>query len=43
MGSPGSSRRGDGGLVRTRSKFISSVGAVTLDVVQGYIASQKGV
>jgi putative transposase len=27
----------------TRSKFISSVGAVTLDVVQDYIASQKGV
>ena len=27
----------------TRSKFISSVGAVTLDVVQAYIASQKGV
>ena len=27
----------------TRSKFISSVGAVTLDVVQSYIASQKGV
>jgi putative transposase len=27
----------------TRSKFISSVGAVTLDVVQAYIANQKGV
>jgi putative transposase len=27
----------------TRSKFISSVGTVTLDVVQNYIASQKGV
>jgi putative transposase len=27
----------------TRSKFISSVGAVTLEVVQRYIASQKGV
>ena len=27
----------------TRSKFISSVGAVTLDVVQQYIANQKGV
>jgi putative transposase len=27
----------------TRSKFISSVGAVTLDVVQQHIASQKGV
>jgi putative transposase len=27
----------------TRSKFISCVGAVTLDVVQDYIASQKGV
>jgi putative transposase len=27
----------------TRSKFISSVGTVTLDVVQSYIASQKGV
>jgi putative transposase len=27
----------------TRSKFVSSVGAVTLDVVQAYIASQKGV
>jgi putative transposase len=27
----------------TRSKFISSVGAVTLDVVQSYVASQKGV
>ena len=27
----------------TRSKFISTVGAVTLDVVQQYIASQKGV
>ena len=26
-----------------RSKFISSVGAVTLEVVQRYIASQKGV
>jgi putative transposase len=26
----------------TRSKFISSVGAVTLEVVQQYIASQKG-
>ena len=27
----------------TRSKFISSVGAVTLDVLQDYIASQKGI
>jgi putative transposase len=27
----------------TRSKFISTVGAVTLDVVQRYIESQKGV
>lgn len=27
----------------TRSKFISTVGAVTLDVVQQYIASQKGI
>ena len=27
----------------TRSKFISSMGAVTLDVVQAYIANQKGV
>jgi putative transposase len=27
----------------TRSKFISTVGAVTLDVVQAYIADQKGV
>jgi putative transposase len=27
----------------TRSKFISSVGTVTLDVVQSYMASQKGV
>jgi putative transposase len=27
----------------TRSKFISTVGAVTLDVVQKYIAAQKGV
>ena len=27
----------------TRSKFISTVGAVTLDVVQQYIAAQKGV
>jgi putative transposase len=27
----------------TRSKFISSVGAVTLDVMQAYIANQKGV
>ena len=27
----------------TRSKFISSVGAVTLDLVQAYIANQKGV
>ena len=27
----------------TRSKFISTVGAVTLEVVQQYIASQKGV
>ena len=27
----------------TRSKFISSVGAVTLEVVQQYIAAQKGV
>lgn len=27
----------------TRSKFISSVGAVTLDTVQQYITSQKGV
>jgi putative transposase len=26
----------------TRSKFIASVGAVTLDVVQQYIAAQKG-
>jgi putative transposase len=26
-----------------RSKFISSVGAVTLDGVQAYLASQKGV
>jgi REP-associated tyrosine transposase len=29
--------------VWTRSKFISSVSAVTLEVVQRYIASQKGV
>ena len=29
--------------LRTRSKFISSVGAVTLDVVQKYIENQKGV
>ena len=29
--------------VWTRSKFIASVGAVTLEVVQRYIASQKGV
>jgi putative transposase len=27
----------------TRSKFISSVGAVALDVVQAYLASQKGI
>lgn len=27
----------------TRSKFIATVGAVTLDVVQQYIANQKGV
>ncbi len=27
----------------TRSKFISTVGAVTLEVVQAYIADQKGV
>ena len=27
----------------TRSKFISSVGAVTLEVVQRYIADQKGI
>lgn len=27
----------------TRSKFISTVGAVTLDVVQAYIEDQKGV
>jgi putative transposase len=27
----------------TRSKFISSVGAVTLEVVQKYIENQKGV
>ena len=27
----------------TRNKFISSVGAITLDVVQHYIESQKGV
>ena len=27
----------------TRSKFISSVGAVTLDTVQQYIADQRGV
>ncbi len=27
----------------TRSKFIASVGAVTLDVVQQYIENQKGV
>jgi putative transposase len=27
----------------TRSKFVSSVGSVTLEVVQAYIASQKGV
>jgi len=27
----------------TRSKFVSSVGAVTLDTVQRYISSQKGV
>ena len=27
----------------TRSKFISSVGAVTLDTVQRYIADQRGV
>ncbi len=27
----------------TRSKFISSVGAVTLEAVQQYIANQKGV
>jgi putative transposase len=27
----------------TRSKFISSVGTVALDVVQSYMASQKGV
>jgi putative transposase len=29
--------------VWTRSKFISSVGTVTLEVVQGYIETQKGV
>jgi len=29
--------------VWTRSKFISSVGTVTLEVVQRYIASQKDV
>ena len=29
--------------VWTRSKFISSVGAVTLEVVQRYIETQKGV
>lgn len=27
----------------TRSKFISTVGAVTLDVVQQYIANQRGI
>jgi len=27
----------------TRSKFISTVGAITLDVVQQYLESQKGV
>jgi putative transposase len=27
----------------TRSKFISTVGAVTLEVVQGYIENQKNV
>lgn len=27
----------------TRSKFLSTVGAITLDVVQQYIESQKGV
>jgi putative transposase len=27
----------------TKSKFVSSVGAVTLDVVQRYIDTQKGV
>jgi putative transposase len=27
----------------TRSKFIASVGAITLDIVQQYIAAQKGV
>jgi REP-associated tyrosine transposase len=27
----------------TRSKFISTVGAVTLEVVQQYIEQQKGV
>jgi len=27
----------------TRSKFISSVGAVSLEVVQKYIENQKGV
>jgi putative transposase len=27
----------------TRAKFISTVGAVTLEVVQQYIAAQKGV
>ncbi len=27
----------------TRSKFIATVGAVTLEVVQAYIANQKGV
>jgi putative transposase len=27
----------------TRSKFVSSVGAVTLEVVHDYLASQKGV
>jgi putative transposase len=29
--------------VWTRSKFISSVGTVTLEVVQRYIETQKGV
>jgi putative transposase len=30
-------------MLWTRSKLISRVGAVTLDVVQQYIESQKGV
>ena len=29
--------------LRTRSKFISTVGAVTLETVQQYIANQRGV